>query len=463
MNYAMASPSLAHTYGNVTCFMTEWLKGLFPKNYFKTVYVSSTIAYRNFSRFNNTTKEFIKKSKPMLIIKPRIEIDNDEGFLKETYFTTRIVDMADSNDWGNLQDYVEDDLNQRYVKFLMNRLNISFDVSIIVETQMEQINMVHYFKNRIRQGRPMFLNTCLESFVPRDIIALLAKDIAVPIKDDMGYVKPILDFLNSNACYPTTYKYKNSTGNDEFFRYHPAAIETVITGLTIDEGSRKGQISDNFQINFTVNCEFSTAGLYYYFTENKKIIDDFIPSYEEDNSNSSQMTPIFTVSNIYDIELPPGWNVYTSPMYTVEGTKSEELEFEALLNTSLIEAINYHRQHGIPELPPGWNVYTSPMYTVEGTKSEELEFEALLNTSLIEAINYHRQHGIPLSVFLSATVMKNNKVMSEENGEYKIDWDRLVITTYNCNPSSTYRFILNVNTQYINELIKHLLNLDEER
>lgn len=416
MNYAMASPSLAHTYGNVTCFMTEWLKGLFPKNYFKTVHVSSTIAYRNFSRFANVNKEFIKKSKPMLIIRPRIEMDNDDGFMKETYFTTRMLDVADSGDWGNLQDYVADREKQSYVKFLMNRLNISFDVSIIVETQMEQINMAHYFKNRIRQGRPMFLETCLESYVPRDIIALLAKDIAVPIKDDMGHVKPILDYLNGHACYPTTYKYKNSSGKDEFFRYHPASIETTINNLSIDEGSKKGFTTDNYQINFTVNCEFSTAGLYYYFTKNNDIINSYEPSDDINGNDPNTMVPIFTVSNLYNIELPEGWNLFTAPMYTVDGFAPEELPFEQLLNTSLKEAIAYHRKH-----------------------------------------------GIPLSIFMSAYVMKGNKLMSEENGEYRINWDTLTITTINCNPSSTYRFILNVNTQYINELIKHLLDLDNDK
>ena len=418
MDYAMASPSLAHTYGNVTCFMTEWIKGLFPRNYFKTVHVSSTIAYRNFSRFGNmNNKEFIKKSKPMLIIRPRIEMDNDEGFMKETYFTTRIVDNADIGDWGNLQTYVEDDNRQTYVKFLMNRLNISFDVSIILETQMEQINMAHYFKNRVRQGRPMFIQTSLESYVPRDIIFLLAKDLAVPIDNDMGYVKPILDYLNGNACYPTTYKYKNSSGNDEFFRYHPASIETTITNLSVDEGSKKGFVSDNFQINFTVNCEFSTAGLYYYFTKNAETIRDHIPSYDQiEDGHGNMLLPIFTVSNLYDAKLPEGWSLFTAPMYTVDGYKPEDLSFEPLLNTSLKEAIAYHRRY-----------------------------------------------GIPLSVFMSASVMKGNKMMREDIGEYKIDWDTLTLTTINCNPYSTYRFILNVNTQYVNELIKRLLNLDVER
>ena len=51
MGYCVAQTSLAHTYGNVTCFITQYLKNLFPENYFKTVHISSTIAYKQFSGF----------------------------------------------------------------------------------------------------------------------------------------------------------------------------------------------------------------------------------------------------------------------------------------------------------------------------------------------------------------------------------------------------------------------------
>lgn len=419
LDYAMSSASLAHTYGNVTCFITEWIKTLFPKNYFKTVHVSSTIAYRNFTRFNNNKKEFIKKSKPMLIIKPRIEMDNDEGFLKDTYFTTRIVDAMDGGDYGNLQPFVEDPEFGRYIKFLMNRLNISFDVTIITETQMEQINLAHYIKNRIRQGRPFFLSTSLESFIPRDIVALVARDIQVPLKDADGSVKVFLDYLNSKSYYPITYKYKNSSGRDEFFRYHPADIDTTITNLSIDDGNKKGQIYDSFAINFTVNCEFSTAGLYYYFTKSPDLIQEYEKETDstQEEISSSQMIPTFTISNLFDVEVPEGWNLYTSPMYTVE----------------------------------------------QDRKPFDLDFSILLNTSLVECVNYHNKHGIPIDTFIQVSVMKNNKMMDESIGEYKIDWEKLILTTYNCNVSSTYRFIMHVNTHYINELVKDLLDLDNPR
>ena len=63
MRYSMASASMAHTYGNITTFVNQWLLDLFPKNYFKTNYINSTIAYRDFATYNNNRKEFIKKPK----------------------------------------------------------------------------------------------------------------------------------------------------------------------------------------------------------------------------------------------------------------------------------------------------------------------------------------------------------------------------------------------------------------
>ena len=136
------------TYGNIATFVNQWLLDLFPKNYFKTDYINSTIAYRDFATYNNNRKEFIKKQKPMLILRPRIEIDTqDELPINQTYLANRIYDvMNDDIDTGNLQSFFEDRDNKRYIQFLLNSLRITFDVTIVVETLMEQINLVHYFK-----------------------------------------------------------------------------------------------------------------------------------------------------------------------------------------------------------------------------------------------------------------------------------------------------------------------------
>ena len=268
IDYSMAAPSMAHVYGNVTSFVTEYIKQLFPENQFRTVYINTTIAYRNFAKFNiNTNREFFKKRKPMLIVKPRLEIDTSDAFLDGTLFTTRITDMVDPREWGNLQDFILDKKNALYIKFLMNRLIMYYDVSLVYETQMRQINHLHYLKNRVRQNAPFNVSTNLESMIGRDMIILLTKLAGIDcVNGDEMDVPKIMDYLNRHAVYPVTYKMKDSVGREEFFRYHPANIELTFSNLDIDGGDKTGQITDNFFLNFTVRAEFSTAGMYYLFS-----------------------------------------------------------------------------------------------------------------------------------------------------------------------------------------------------
>ena len=148
MRYSMAAASMAHTYGNVTCIINQWLLSLFPKEYFKTNYINSTIAYRDFATFNNNRKQFIKKQKPMLLVRPRIEIDVlDELPLNQTYFCNRIYDIMNEDiDTGNLQNFFYDKENNRQMQFLLNHLRIEpFTPTILKElvVVMHQILLPH--------------------------------------------------------------------------------------------------------------------------------------------------------------------------------------------------------------------------------------------------------------------------------------------------------------------------------
>ena len=129
MDYAVAQTSLAHTYGNITCFIADYIKNLFPKNYFKTVHIATTIAHKQFSIFQNSNKEFLKKSKPMLIVRPRIEMDDSSVFLYDTYMTTNTHNLYNDVSFTNLQPFVSDKDGGNYIKFLLNRLKLSFDIS----------------------------------------------------------------------------------------------------------------------------------------------------------------------------------------------------------------------------------------------------------------------------------------------------------------------------------------------
>lgn len=421
MRYSMAAASLAHTYGNVTMVINDWLMSLFPKDYFKTNYINSTIAYRDFATFNNNRKAFIKKQKPMLLVRPRIEIDTeDELPLNQTYFANRIYDIMNEDiETGNLQNFFYDKKNNRQIQFLLNSLRINFDVSLVVETMMEQINLVHYFKNRVRQERGMTMIGYLESFVSRDIMYTLAKDAGFEEvfteegKDKMG---DFMTYVNDHSMYPVTFKYKNSSGRHEFFRLHPSHLNLIITGLSIDELSKKGVVSNEAIINFTVTCDFNTAGLYVYLSENDKVFDD--PNLPDLDDIYNEFVPILTPQQVFsETTLPKGWNLFTTPAFDID---TDEVPYP-------------------------------------------LSFKELMNTSLLEAVDYHQKNGIPLTTFLNAEVLKNNRTMDPEKDEYYIDWDNLTLYVNNCDNVQEYRFILSVNTAYLNDLLADIVKFREEK
>lgn len=419
MRYSMAAASMAHTYGNVTTFINQWLLKLFPKDYFKTNYINSTIAYRDFATFNNNRKQFIKKQKPMLLIRPRIEIDVlDELPLNQTYLCNRIYDtMNEDIHTGNLQNFFWDKDNNRQIQFLMNNLRINFDVSLVVETMMEQINLVHYFKNRVRQNYDIDIIADMESFISRDIMYTLAKDAGyedVFTKEGSHRMGDFLSYVNSNSFYPVTVKYKNSSGRHEFFRFHHSHLNIAITGLSIDDGSKKNMVSDEYIINFSVRCDFMTAGLY-----------------------------VYTSDNDLAFELPPDIII-------------DEATMVPIMTPQMI-----FTKRSIPE---GWNIFTTPAFNVDvGVVPYTLDFSGLMNTSLNEAIRYHRKNGIPLSTFMMIEVLKNNRTMEIERKEYEVDWDNLSIIIYNCNDAQEYRLVLTVFTNYLNDLLTDIAEFREEK
>lgn len=424
MRYSMAAASMAHTYGNIANFANQWLLSLFPPNYFKTDYINSTIAYRDFATYNNNRKEFIKKQKPMLLLRPRIEIDiQDELPINQTYLANRIFDINnDDIETGNLQNFFFDKDNKRQIQFLMNALRINFDVTIVVETQMEQINLVHYFKNRVRQGYEMTVLANLESFISRDIMYLLAKDAGfedVFTTSEESRIGEFLTYVNRHSMYPVTLKYKNASGRHEFFRYHTSHVNMAITGLSIDDPGKKNQVTDECLINFTLRCDFNTAGLYVYLSNNDTVFEEF----ERENLH---LTDIFRETSMISVVTPQ--KVYNRT------------------------------------LPNGWQIFTTPAFDIDtDERPYPLDFSVLLNTSLNEAVRYHRKHGIPLTTFMDIEVIKNNRTMKPENKEYEIDWDNLTIYVYNCNINVEYRFILSVNTLYLNELIQDIVNFKDEK
>lgn len=395
--------SMSHTYGNALAFMENWIINLFPDDLFKTVHVNSKIAHR---QIRSTPNEYIKKVKPMIIFRPRIPGIDEDRFMKGTPLIEKQTDLY--NIWGstNLMPFFHDEKHDLSINFQMNRTVLYVDVVLVFSTLMQQIDYFQYIINSVRINKPLSLNTCFESYIPQDMLAIISALVDIPLYDENGNTLEFLTYMNQNSIYPMTYKLQGSTRTREFYRYYPVNIDTIIMDLDKDDGERVGNIMNQYQISFSVRMEFNSAGFYYLVSDKIHHID--LPKVHPENTD---IIPVFT-----DVYLKEDLNI-----------------------------------------APGWHLYNQASYRLE-KPDDEVDFSQMLNHSIKTAMEYHKLNGLPYTDIIDIKIRRQGKLMHKDQ-DYFIDWEKYLIRFNSQNMFFTYSIIVNINIEYINELMKVLYNL----
>lgn len=211
--------------------------------------------------------------------------------------------------------------------------------------------------------------------------------------------------MNSIFYYPITYKLKGGSNRNEFFMYYIADIDTVIQDPQMGPGVKDGQIRRNFDITFTVRCEFNTIG---YLTLNAPDVKKQVIA---SDTEGAAIVPMFSdVINLDDFELPIGWSVL------------------------------------------GWPIFKLAI----GENS--ISLDSILNQSLNAVIDYHLKFGIPMDSFIKVQFRENGQILNNEM--FYIDWNTRTLHIAKPNYHRTYRLIITVSHEYVNNLIKQLYNLE---
>ena len=399
---AICNTSASHTYGNVLSVIEKYILDLFPTDLFKTVAASTTLASR---QVTHMPKQLHKKELPTMILVPRIMFGQDDNrFLSHTLMNSRVTNTQNLWGEGSLIPLAEDRKKRVYVHGHYNRAVMYVDVVMSFNTYPEQINYMSYIHNMIPIGHNQFIKAPLELYIPEEFCELIGHVAKTPVKQDDSVYK-FLTYLNSIWCHPITYKLKGGSNSDEFFMYYIADIDAVFQEPLAGPGVKDGQIKRGFDISFTVRCEFNTIG---YFTLNSP---DFKKPIHIASKDHLTIAPIFSDSiNLNDFQLPVGWTILGWPIFKLK----------------------------------------------QGENS--ISIDDILNQSLRAVIDHHLKFGIPMDRFIQIQFRENGEILNNEL--FFIDWvnRRLTITTPN--PHRTYRLIISVSHEYINNLIKTLYNLE---
>ena len=418
MNKVIANASMAHTVGNVTSFFTEFIKQQFPDNYFKYTHINTRMAYREQKKEENSKQEFIKKVKPILVVRPRMDFNNSDIFLYNSFLTTNFFGQRYTGQTTNMMPLYLDRNIGCQVSYLLNRIRVIFECTIMLDTEFEQINQYAYLLNLFIPERIYRLNTALEMYIPNDILELISAYSGVPIFDnDKGIVKPFLDYMMAYSNKYITYKERTSSSTKDFFVYYPLSIDYMINDISKDDPNKKNWASYSCNINFTITTEFNVIGLYEFFTNVK---DDRLNSIQlqlggnhpNDRKNGINIIPHFTVPNLFEnIKLDNGFELFYSRSFDTDPSEAD--------------------------------------------KSSVLELSELLEvTNLKEIISWHKKNGIPNTIFLQFIILADNEKLIMDK-DYKIDWDNLSIDILKSDPDKTYRMNIYLNNFYINQLVEN--------
>ncbi|MBO6243270.1 MAG: hypothetical protein J6O41_01695, partial [Clostridia bacterium] len=245
--------SMSHTYGNVLAWAQKHVLDIMPEDLFKTIHVNSKIAHR---QIRSTNHEFLKKTKPMIIFRPRIGTEDEERFLKGTPLIERQYNLYHTRGATNLQPFFEDPRNDLMIKYQQNRSILYVDVIMIFSTLMNQIDYVHYLQNAIVWNSSRFEPVFLESYIPQEMLKIVSDISGIPLFDADNSTKTFLQYLEQNSMSPITYKLQGSSGTREFYRYYPTHIDTMFSDLSWDEGEKNGHIMIQYQVSFSMRLEF---------------------------------------------------------------------------------------------------------------------------------------------------------------------------------------------------------------
>jgi hypothetical protein len=110
------------------------------------------------------------------------------------------------------------------------------------------------------------------------------------------------------------------------------------------------------------------------------------------------------------------------------------------------------------ELSPGWSMYSHACYQLD-RPNDTVDIRPILKESIIQAIDYHIQNNIPLVNLIDVKVRKQGDLLRYGH-DYQIDYGSKTIQFFNKEYGYyTYTIVIAIDTQYVNQLIKDVFHL----
>jgi len=400
-------PSEYHAYALCTEFAKEWFVNKFPEKFFTSIYVDGSYSFDEFRKFSDMSQLY-RRTPPLLAIVPSIDMEHNRNWIDSS--PEGLPGMLRRSRYEGVIFSDIRDNRGLHLALQMKSILMKFLYKMRVNTKGEQMDLANMIKFKHRAGFTESVDLTLDIHVPKQIIAQIAFDNAICMKENGEVIDNVsmLNYLNTYSRVPFLYKLRCATGNDEYFIKVPHCVAHIKSELPqVDEGDRVDMVSMNYGIEFGIEIEMSAPYCYTYYSQSE--IKEYL----------------------------------NRPTMGIEDT--------------LIQ------QHIVTELPREdenhWQMLTSTEYEVDDEdlkKPLEIDFDEFFHTTgdIGVLIDYTKSISVSPSVFMHL-IMYNGGIELE----YDIDWNTLKCVSKREITHNRTIIGIYVDMKYVNETIIYLEQL----
>ena len=394
--------------GNVTMVIRNFIKGLFPSDFFQDEFIDTQFA-------QNEMEEMVtKKRKPCLVIRPKVVIDDDTLFQK-------LPDWCNTNYFvykklkGNYLPVLYDPDNQIYVYSNCDRIKLTFDIEIVLDTKIQQINTAYFLKGSVLHKSYFYLdNTRLEAEIPKYYMRQISDILGYNLKD-IAERADFNKYLNDHSQDRITEKVKLGSGNYSHFYMFSSNILCLFEGNPdIDDGESQGQTFNNFKVSENLSIECWCPMTYFLEVGRKfKILkvetnDISILSANKDTVVYNYTT-YFKIPNIYkDV-----YKFFNKTMVITDNDyRRDVVDITSLFNKTDLELIEYANKKHIDMN----EIFHIDLYLDETIVDEKSIY---VDWKKFEITNVHPKPNDCYTLVVYKNYEKYNRLQEKQDREYK--------------------------------------------
>lgn len=396
-----ANTGIGNVIGNATAIVRDFVKSLFPDGYFSDEYIDTSM-----SQIELKKSTIVKKKKPCLVIRPKITLGEDSFFQRLPDWMSTNMFLYTNLD-SSYSPVLKDSKNNIYIYTAPDRITMKFDIDIVTDTKIEQLNTAFFLKGSVLHKSYFYLkNARLETEVPKYYIKQLADILGYNLGVEEERIQ-FSDYLNSNSQSFITEKIKLSSGNSTYFYTYGCNMLCLFEDYPdIDEGEVNEMISSNFRISESLSVEF--------------------------------WTPLN-----YIMEIGKKFNKL----------KVNNKEFLNAFNEKV--TLNCTLKFSVPEEKYGKTYYKKLSFlTDDDPEKDELDLTYIFGYNHNLIYNYCIAKNYDMTNLFHIDVYYNNSLLDVDF--IKINWSKKLLINFKPIINDTYTLVLYENKPMINNIIKRL-------